>query len=49
MNQAGEIEGCPSDIDKNLADVLGVIEFLGREQRHAQPKAKEKMQQESAA
>lgn len=48
-NQSGEIEGCPSDIDKNLADVLGVIEFLGREQRHAQPKAKEKMQQESAA
>ena len=48
-NLQGEIEGCPVEIDKNLADVLGVIEFLGREQRHAQPKAKDKKQQENAA
>ncbi|MEF9956448.1 MAG: type III-B CRISPR-associated protein Cas10/Cmr2 [Acinetobacter sp.] len=44
----GEIINCPVNIDQNLADALGVIEFLGREQRHAQVKISKKSQENVA-
>lgn len=38
FNVEGELQGCPTDLAKRITDVLAVTEFLGRENRNAQPK-----------